>query len=197
MRAMPRERRRTRRVVYAAAMLVFVTAGPIFLALCCGLRVLLIRPAFSILAERSGISVHWDAAGSPLELHATTAYMDYWRLRSMSGELGPSFYCTWSAPPAERSFNPRIMTAVWLPHRIRSFPGPAVVLPIWLVGAPIPLAGAAVMVARRHRPSASRCRDCGYDVSASPSPCPECGEPTEPTDLPPLASVRVADQLPT
>lgn len=47
-------------------------------------------------------------------------------------------------------------------------------LPLWI---PSLLAASLFFAARTARYGPGRCRACGYDLTASPGPCPECGAP--------------------
>jgi hypothetical protein len=51
-------------------------------------------------------------------------------------------------------------------------------VPYWLVTLftlPLPAARARRWALRRRRRAQNRCLDCGYDLRATPGPCPECG----------------------
>jgi len=57
------------------------------------------------------------------------------------------------------------------PYRIIVIP---LIYPALLLAVP-PAAWLAVSLRRRRRLRAGRCRQCGYDLRASPDRCPECG----------------------
>jgi len=62
--------------------------------------------------------------------------------------------------------------------------------PLWFVAALLAApAGLRWWMARRatRRAVAGRCRECGYDLRATPDRCPECGRPVVPASATPAA----------
>jgi hypothetical protein len=119
--------------------------------------------------------------------------------------LGPSARFVWERMPGAAPVHiekPLFPSRRWLRvgYATAGRPnGPAgICLPYWLVVAVVAAFPAAVVVRRvRARLRARRkgfCRNCGYDLRASPERCPECGTPADP--VPTAQNLPDADRMP-
>ena len=59
--------------------------------------------------------------------------------------------------------------------RVAILPWWAVITPLTLT-AILPAMSLATSIRRRHWTAHGRCRNCGYDLRATPDRCPECGD---------------------
>lgn len=53
------------------------------------------------------------------------------------------------------------------------------VIPLWMIAVPLAVLPAVWVAVRMRSKPAGRCRNCGYDLRATPDRCPECGHVAE------------------
>jgi hypothetical protein len=161
---------------------LFAICSAASLLLCVGVCVLWVRSywvvrSLYVTVWRSDSAVHVASASE----QSGTLQLGWTRF--VTSPPGPRVQSTKYAPMT-RPFMVKDLTAFEAGHR--SF-GPFSRLETWHVDLPLWVPAALCLAPglvawrvarrRRRRHAAGLCRDCGYDLRASPDRCPECGSP--------------------
>ncbi len=137
-----------------------------------------------VALTRGAVSIYWDQKpGAPEPAKPTRAYQ---HIRPRSG-IPVNSALMLAAPDNGMDYHWNIAGLEWAVHHDASLSQVThvVVLPCWLgifLSGIAPFAWALRQVRRRQLPR-YHCAACGYDLRATPTQCPECGQRARPIVL--------------
>ena len=155
-----------RLITLLALAFVLLSTGTIGLAI----RSFRVHDRLSIGTRHNLFLVH--SVGGVIVLFDTDQYADFMALR-VDWDHGPA--ATGPTPAAFAGDAIRSVTGFSYRRGYASAPGWSLEFPHWIVAALLALPPAVLAYAGRRRPGVARCKQCGYDLRATPDRCPECG----------------------
>ena len=132
-------------------------------------------------------SVSWNGSRPFTKLSTSDCTLEFWAFARHNEDFGTGWsYDSW---PNERP------EYVWGWYEIRADGQLKVAVPCWVLCLATAVFAIASTLARhiraKHRAVGTSCRNCGYDLRATPDRCPECGTvPPAPTTKPVWRSSR-------